>query len=42
MELYDHQSDPGENINIAGEADPALIDQLQGQLHAGWEAAQPR
>ncbi len=41
-ELYDHQEDPGENVNIA--VDPAraqLAQQLSAQLHAGWRAARP-
>jgi iduronate 2-sulfatase len=39
-ELYDHQTDPGENTNIA--TDPAqqtLIEQLTAQAIAGWKGA---
>lgn len=42
-ELYDHESDPQENTNLA--PDPAyaeLVDQLSQQLNAGWVAAQAR
>lgn len=41
-ELYDHASDPGENVNMA--ADPLhaeLVRQLTRQLHAGWRRAIP-
>jgi iduronate 2-sulfatase len=43
VELYDHASDPGEDVNIAG--DPAnrdLVDSLSAQLAAGWRAARPK
>ncbi|TWT30569.1 sulfatase [Blastopirellula retiformator] len=41
-ELYDHQVDPAENENVAGEAKNAeLVAQLQKQLDAGWKAARP-
>jgi arylsulfatase A-like enzyme len=42
VELYDHQSDPQENQNLA--ADPQhrqLVEQLHRQLTAGWKAARP-
>jgi arylsulfatase A-like enzyme len=42
VELYDHQTDPEETRNIAG--DPAhaeVIAQLAAQLRAGWKAARP-
>lgn len=41
LELYDHQTDPLENTNIA--ADPAnkqLVDELTKQALAGWQAEQ--
>jgi|GEM_PF-135056 len=41
-ELYDHQSDPDENINLAKQEDHAdQIKQLSTQLSGGWEAALP-
>lgn len=43
QELYDHQTDPAENQNIAGVADNKnLLAALSLQLAAGWEAAKPR
>ncbi len=42
MELYDHKSDPQENINIANEPENAeLVKQLTDQLKAGWSKAVP-
>ena len=42
-ELYDHQIDPAENNNVAGEKSNAeLVSQLQQQLDAGWRAAVPK
>ena len=41
-ELYDHQKDPGENVNVA--KDPAYakqISELTKLLQAGWKAALP-
>jgi arylsulfatase A-like enzyme len=41
-ELYDHQHDPAENVNVA--ADPqhvAAVAEAARQLHAGWRPAQP-
>ena len=41
-ELYDHNTDPNENTNIA--ANPkngALIMQLETELQSGWKSAQP-
>jgi arylsulfatase A-like enzyme len=41
-ELYDHQADPHEDLNLA--ADPShadLVEQLAAQLQAGWQAARP-
>lgn len=42
-ELYDHQSDPGENQNIASKPENVeLVNQLTTQLRAGWKAAKPK
>ena len=42
LELYDHKSDPQENINIAKQPENAgLVKQLTAQLAAGWRAALP-
>ena len=42
-ELYDLQSDPAENENIAGRPDNAeLVKSLAERLHAGWKAAAPK
>jgi iduronate 2-sulfatase len=41
-ELYDHRSDPDENINLAAHAEhEKLVDDLKAKLDAGWEAAGP-
>jgi arylsulfatase A-like enzyme len=41
-ELYDHQSDPAENVNIAGRPEhEELVKRLSAQLEAGWRAALP-
>ena len=43
VELYDHQTDPQENSNIAGKpANAALVQRLAAQLAAGWQAARPK
>jgi hypothetical protein len=43
VELYDHQADPQENQNLAGEpAREALVEQLMKQWRAGWRGALPR
>jgi uncharacterized sulfatase len=42
FELYDHQSDPGEYMNLA--ADPkyaSLVKEMSAILKAGWQAARP-
>ena len=40
VELYDNQTDPDENVNIAGRPEnAALVRQLGEQLRAGWKAA---
>ncbi|MFZ5832538.1 MAG: sulfatase, partial [Planctomycetota bacterium] len=42
VELYDHQTDPAENTNIAGEAtNRAVVEELAERLRAGWKAALP-
>jgi arylsulfatase A-like enzyme len=42
IELYDHQTDPQENNNLAGVADyKTLVDQLTTQWRAGWRGALP-
>lgn len=38
VELFDHQSDPGETKNIASE-NPSVVVRLTQQLDAGWKAA---
>lgn len=43
VELYDHEKDPKENVNVAGLPDnAALVERLTAQLQAGWKAARPR
>jgi len=42
IELYDHQVDPQENVNIANlPANAALVAKLMAQWHAGWKGALP-
>jgi hypothetical protein len=42
IELYDHQTDPGENTNLANRPDrKELAKALSAQLHAGWRKAMP-
>jgi len=42
-ELYDHQKDPAENVNVAAAPENAhLLKKLTAQLQAGWKAARPR
>jgi arylsulfatase A-like enzyme len=42
LELYDHQTDPQENQNIAGRPEHAtLVKELAAKLDAGWKAARP-
>jgi len=38
VELYDHQTDPDETINVAA-SNPQIVRQLVGQFQAGWKAA---
>jgi arylsulfatase A-like enzyme len=41
-ELYDHEEDPQENVNLAGQPEnKQLVAKLRRQLQAGWEAAKP-
>jgi iduronate 2-sulfatase len=42
-ELYDHESDPAENQNIAGHPEQKeLLEKLAVQLKAGWQGAKPQ
>jgi len=42
VELYDHERDPGENVNVAGDpANARLVEELTARLRAGWRAALP-
>ncbi|HET6453987.1 MAG TPA: sulfatase [Armatimonadota bacterium] len=42
IELYDHQKDPGENVNLANlPENKELVAKLAKMLHAGWKAAVP-
>lgn len=41
-ELYDHQTDPGENENLAKRPEcRTVVQELADRLHAGWTAALP-
>ena len=41
-ELYDHQTDPDENVNLAKLPEyRGLVQELANRLHAGWKAALP-
>ena len=41
-ELYDHQTDPQENINIASLPDNhEIVKQLEARLRSGWREALP-
>ena len=43
VELYDHQSDPQENTNIAADgANAELVRQLTAQMSRGWRGALPK
>jgi arylsulfatase A-like enzyme len=43
IELYDHQSDPYEYRNLAGDsAQREQLAAMKQQLRAGWQAALPR
>lgn len=42
LELYDHQEDPDENVNIGlDNKHRELVKELSEQLHAGWRHAMP-
>ncbi len=42
IELYDHQTDPQENSNLAARPENAdLVKELTAKLRAGWKAARP-
>ena len=42
IELYDHQTDPQENANVAkGPANAALVERLMEQWKKGWQGALP-
>jgi arylsulfatase A-like enzyme len=41
-ELYDHEKDPGENVNVAGKPEyAAAMKELTKQLRGGWKQALP-
>lgn len=43
VELYDHEKDPGEDVNVAGSAEYAAVQkELAAALQAGWRAAVPK
>jgi iduronate 2-sulfatase len=43
IELYDHQTDPKENVNLAYQPEKQkIVKQLTKQLHDGWRVALPR
>ena len=42
IELYDHETDPQENQNLANRSEhKTLVEKLTAQWRAGWKAAQP-
>jgi len=42
VELYDHATDPGEDVNVAGDpANAEIVAVLSAELAAGWKAARP-
>ena len=42
VELYDHQEDPAENVNVAGHpGNKNLVERLSRQLQRGWREALP-
>ena len=43
VELYDHETDPMENVNIAkAPGNEELVKQLAERLKLGWPAAKPK
>jgi hypothetical protein len=43
VELYDHQTDPQENTNVANNLEnKALVETLTAQWLAGWQGAIPK
>jgi iduronate 2-sulfatase len=43
VELYDHENDPKENVNLANRPDCAgLVERLTAQFWRGWQAALPQ
>ena len=41
-ELYDHEADPGENVNVAGKPERKdVVAKLAAMVDAGWQAAKP-
>jgi len=42
LELYDHASDPGENVNVAyAPQNKAVLADASARLHSGWQSARP-
>jgi len=42
IELYDHEKDPAENVNLANRPEnKELVKELSGMLREGWKAARP-
>lgn len=41
-ELYDHESDPEENVNLVENGSAQLMTELSDRLHAGWRGAIPK
>ena len=42
QELYDHEQDPDENVNLAvRQVHKQLVERLSKMLHDGWKAALP-
>jgi iduronate 2-sulfatase len=42
VELYDHQSNPHENLNVADRAEnKRLLEELRARMRAGWAGARP-